>query len=266
MSQTELGGATATLEIPSNYWYGSVIDFFYGVQFGNQHYRSDYELRYTGNSTIASAFNDNVGMGMAWSVPFEAWNTTTNERVALAVYDFGLDGTWDSWDMLIIINYPYDPVTDPFTTAWPTYFSWFFGFDETIYNPTVGDVYTIEGPLMNSPDDVFSFAADGVNDARAAAALSNIKVVPDPYYAYATQWEATPGETNIQFQNLPERCTIRIYTLSGDLIKTLEHTDGSGTQEWNLQTDSQRLIVSGIYIYHVESQYGDRLGRFAVVK
>jgi len=266
MSQTELGGSTATLEIPSSYWYGSVMDFFYGVQFGNQHYRSDYELRYTGDSTIAPAFNDNIGMGMAWSVPFEAWNTTTNERVALAVYDFGLDGTWDPWDMLIIINYPYDPVTDPFTTAWPTYFSWFFGFDETIYNPTVGDVYTIEGPLMNSPDDVFSFAADGVNDARIAAALSNIKVVPDPYYAYATQWEATPGESNIQFQNLPERCTIRIYTLSGDLIKTLEHIDGSGTQEWNLQTDTQRLIVSGIYIYHVESQYGDHLGRFAVVK
>ena len=246
MSQTELGGATATLDVPASYFYGPVTEYFFGVLFGNQHYRSNYELRYTGNNTLAPALNDDVGMGMAWSVPFEAWNITTDERVALAVYDFGLDGTWDPWDLLIVVNYAYDPVTDPFTTAWPHHFSWFFGFDETLYNPTVGDVYTIEGPLMNSPDDVFLFSADGVNSAHAKNALSNIKVVPDPYYAYAAQWEALPGETNLQFQNLPERCTIRIYTLAGDLIKTLEHTDGTGTQEWNLQTDSQRLIVSGI--------------------
>ena len=266
MGQTTVGGTEATLEVPAGYWYGSIMDFFYGATFGHQHYRSTYELRYTGNSTQAPAFNDNVGMGMAWSVPFEAWNTSTNERVALAVYDFDLDGTWDPWDMLIIVNYPYDEATDPFTTAWPYHFSWFFGFDEALYNPSVGDVYTIEGPLMHSPDDVFSFAADGVNQTQATSALSNIRVVPDPYYAYASQWEVTPGETNIQFQNLPDICTIRVYSLSGDLIKTLDHDNGSGTEEWNLLTDSRRMIVSGVYIYHVESQYGDHLGRFAIVK
>ena len=237
------------------------MDFFYGAEYGHQHYRSTYEFRYTGNSTLAPAFNDTLDQGLAWSVPFEAWNTSTNERIALAVYDFGLDGTWDSWDMIIVVNYPYDAVVDPFTTAWPYHFSWFFGFDETLYNPSVGDVYTIEGPLMNSPDDEFLFAADSVDDSQVAAALSNIRVVP-----YATRWEVTPGETNIQFQNLPAQCTIRVYTLSGDLIATLEHTDGSGTEEWNLQTEGQRLIVSGVYIYHVESQFGDHLGRFAVVK
>ena len=266
MTQTAIGGAAATLRVPADYFYSTAPDYFLGSRFGNQHYRSTYELRYTGDTTKASALNDNVGMGMAWSVPFEVWNTSSNERVALVVYDFGLDGTWDPWDLLIIVNYPYDPVTDPFETAWPTCFSWMFGFDETLYNPTVGDVFTIQGPLMNSPADVFEFSSDGINGTSASGQLSNIKVVPDPYYAYATRWEVGAGETVLQFQNLPDRCTIRIYTLSGDLVKTLEHTNGSGTEEWNLQSEDQRLIVSGLYIYHVESRYGDRLGRFAVVK
>jgi hypothetical protein len=266
MSQTSVGGAEATLHVPADYFYGIVPDYFFGVTFGSQHYRSTYELRYTGDSTLAPALNDNVGMGMAWSVPFEAWNTTTGERIALAVYDFGLDGAFDPWDLIIIINYPYDASIDPFNTAWPYYFSWFFGFDETVYNPTVGDVFTIEGPLMNSPDDVFMFSADGINSARASGELSNIRVVPDPYYAYATLWEVGAGESNLRFQNLPDRCTIRIYTLSGDLVKVLEHGNDTGDEEWNLQSEDQRLVASGVYIYHVESRYGDFLGRFAVVK
>jgi hypothetical protein len=144
LRQTAVGGSDTTLVVPADYFYGIVPEYFFGVTFGDQHYRSNYELRYTGDSTLAPALNDDVGMGMAWSVPFEAWNTTANERIALAVYDFGLDGAYDPWDLIIIINYPYDADTDPFETAWPTYFSWFFGFDETQYNPSVGDVFTIE--------------------------------------------------------------------------------------------------------------------------
>jgi len=172
----------------------------------------------------------------------------------------------DLWDLIIIINYPYSETTDPFETAWPTYFSWFFGFDDVAYNPSVGDVFTIEGPLMNSPDDVFSFSADGINDAKAKMQLSNIKVVPDPFYAHAIDWEQREGDQKIEFQNLPDVCTVRIYTLAGDLIKTLEHNDGTGTEPWNLLSDRQQQVASGIFIYHVESQYGDRVGRFAVVK
>lgn len=266
MTQTAQGGAEATLIVPDEYFYGTVPGYFYDVTFGHQHYRSTYELRYTGDSTLAPALNDPVGVGLAWSVPFQAWNVSTNQRVALAVYDFGLDGAWDPWDLIIIIDYPYDPVTDPFETAWPYYFSWFFGFDDAVYDPAVGDVFTIQGPLLNGPDDSFTFSVDGVNDVRAKQQLSNIKVVPNPFYAHAIDWEQRQGDQKIEFQHLPDACTIRIYTLSGDLVKTLDHNDGSGTEAWNLLSDRQQQVASGIFIYHVESQYGDRVGRFAVVK
>jgi hypothetical protein len=264
MIQTALGGADSTLRVPSANFFGSVPEYFLGASFGHQHYRSTYELRYTGDSTIASAFNDTIGMGMAWSVPFEAWNVTTNQRVALVIYDIGLDGAYDPWDLLMIVNRPYDADTDPFEDAWPYYFSWMFRFDYTVYNPSIGDVFTILGPLMNSPSDVFTFSSDGIVSSKAADQLSNVKVVPDPYYAHDA-WEVVKGQSKIQFQNLPDECTIRIYTLSGEPVTTLRHTNGTGTEDWNVQSSEQRLVASGIYIYHVESRYGDRLGRFAVV-
>ncbi len=264
MTQTAIGGSEATLRVTSEGFYGLATDALERVIYSSKPYRSTFELRYSGDSTMASSASDGEGLGMAWVVPFEVWNVSTNERVALVVYDWDLDG-WDPWDPLIIVDRPYDAALNPFEDAWPYQFSWMFNFDADIYNPSIGDVFTIQGPLMNSPADVFEFSSDGIISSAASTQLRNIKVVPDPYYAHDT-WEVVNGQSKIQFQNLPDQCTIRIYTLSGEPVTTLRHTNGTGTEEWNVQSDEQRLIASGIYIYHVESQYGDKLGRFAVVK
>jgi hypothetical protein len=54
------------------------------------------------------------------------------------------------------------------------------------------------------------------------------------------------------FLNIPPFCTIRIFTERGDLINTLEHSDGSGDEAWNLITTSRQTVVSGVYIAHIE--------------
>jgi len=58
------------------------------------------------------------------------------------------------------------------------------------------------------------------------------------------------------FLNLPGECTIRIYTERGDLIKTIEHTNGSGDEAWNLVTKYRQVVVSGIYLAHIETPDG----------
>ena len=55
------------------------------------------------------------------------------------------------------------------------------------------------------------------------------------------------------FYNIPPFCTIRIYTERGDLIKTIKHDDGSGDEAWDLATSSDQLVVSGLYIAHIEA-------------
>jgi len=269
MTQTALGGADTNLAVLN--FYGPALPNFTGDTsniYGDAHFRSTYELRYTGDSTLAtSIYKYWYPSDPEVYVPFECWNTTTNERVSLAVLDFEFDEVYQPYDLLTIVNFPYDPGADLVTLgAFPYYYGWMFDFDDVLYAPTAGDVFTVEGPLMQSPEDVFAFKADGVDASDAKEELANIRVVPDPYYAFAPGWDVDEGENNIQFQNLPDECTVRIYTLAGDLIKTIEHADGTGRAWWNLQSEGQRLIASGIYIYHVESKYGDHLGRFAVVK
>lgn len=270
MVQTGFGGANTTLVVKTS--LGPAVPYLTGVDsyiWSDEPFRANFELRYTGDSTMApEAWEFYYGTGPYYPIPFEVWNTSTGQRVSLAVEDLRYDGIWEADEPLIIVDYPYDIANDLTALAFPKRFSWTISLDASVYAPVVGDVLTIEGPLMHGPDDEFYFSINnGINDARARAELANIKVVPDPYYGFSSpQWEVGEGETQIEFQNLPDECTIRIYTLSGGLVTTLANTSGTGTVKWDLLSASSRLIASGIYIYHVESRFGEHIGRFAVVK
>jgi hypothetical protein len=120
---------------------------------------------------------------------------------------------------------------------------------------------------MHSPDDVFTFKPDGISASAAGNELKDIRVVPNPYFGhYSATVETVNQPTQITFNRIPEGCTIRIYTLAGDLVVTLYHTDGDGSESWDLQADNGRQVSSGMYIYHVESEFGEHLGRFAIIK
>ena len=96
--------------------------------------------------------------------------------------------------------------------------------------------------------------------------LDNIKVVPNPYHDLSVMYNY-PGEPNkLMFINLPPQCTIKIYTMSGDLVKTLDHTDGTSEEAWNQVTEFNQLIYTGVYLYIVESDMGAKVGKFVVVR
>jgi hypothetical protein len=104
--------------------------------------------------------------------------------------------------------------------------------------------------------------------ATSSADLRRIRVIPNPYNIFGVM--NFPGEplqrNKLIFANLPGRCTIRIFTLSGDLVRTLEHADGSGDEAWDQITDYDQFILSGIYIAHVESDLGSQVVKFVVVR
>jgi hypothetical protein len=97
--------------------------------------------------------------------------------------------------------------------------------------------------------------------------LDLIRVVPNPYLASAA-FDPGPDQRRLEFINLPPECTIRIYTISGNLVCKLEHTsDEGGTEAYNLKTGENLPIASGHYYYHVATPDGKtQLGRFAVVQ
>jgi hypothetical protein len=103
------------------------------------------------------------------------------------------------------------------------------------------------------------------NATLAQSGLERIRAVPNPYYN-RSRYEITQFARVIRFVNMPEVATLRIFNLSGDLVRTLRKTDqSSSVLEWNLLTDNQLPVASGIYIFHVEAPgVGETIGKMAV--
>jgi hypothetical protein len=65
------------------------------------------------------------------------------------------------------------------------------------------------------------------------------------------------------------QCTIRIYTIEGELVDTIEHMADfdDGTAEWDMLTKDNLDISYGVYVYHIDaSGVGEIVGKFAVIK
>lgn len=96
--------------------------------------------------------------------------------------------------------------------------------------------------------------------------VESVIVVPNPYRG-SERWDE-PGGGRIQFQNLPTIATVRIYTISGDLVRELAKNDPlTGSIDWNLKNGAGNEVASGIYVYHVESGEGfEAKGNFVVIR
>ena len=79
-----------------------------------------------------------------------------------------------------------------------------------------------------------------------------INVVPNPYYAYSA-YEQNQLDNRIKITNLPQTCEIKIYTVGGQLIKTIRKDDPTITSvDWGLKNEFNIPIASGLYIIHVD--------------
>jgi hypothetical protein len=94
------------------------------------------------------------------------------------------------------------------------------------------------------------------------AMLEGARVVPNPFYV---RDEHDVGSQRLYFNNLPEECEIRIYTVALDLVKVLTHKGGS-RQEWDLLTEGGELVASQLLLAHIEAPGGaSTVKRFAVI-
>jgi hypothetical protein len=149
--------------------------------------------------------------------------------------------------------------------------------------------------------------AEGISPQSGAGANSRVWVVPNPYRGVRTiqerpsAWDLTPNGTDptgshIDFLGLPDGgWSIKIYTLSGDLVQTLraddavdasirtgtvidsrgqshpnvtrqQDTPGDGQARWNLISRNGQDVVSGIYLFTVASNRGTERGKFVIIR
>ncbi|HEX7919185.1 MAG TPA: hypothetical protein VF454_07265, partial [Gemmatimonadales bacterium] len=107
------------------------------------------------------------------------------------------------------------------------------------------------------------------NVIRGATAndLSAVHTIPDPFYrTNGYQADGTTGV--IKFVHLPTQAIIRIYTVSGILVRVIEHNSpvNGGSEDWDIRNRDGRLAASGVYFYQIEAPSGARrVGRMTLV-
>ena len=149
-----------------------------------------------------------------------------------------------------------------------------FYFDTTSITAVVGVSFEIGVYNLLSPGEL-KLMINGIEVSVPSSVISPFKresdafrIAPNPYIiSSAENVLRFPSEPDkIAFFNIPGNCTIRIFTELGELIKEIDHKDGSGDAYWNSITSSGQVVVSGIYIVLVENRdTGERFTRKLVI-
>ncbi|MBT8399109.1 MAG: hypothetical protein KJO98_01425, partial [Rhodothermia bacterium] len=166
--------------------------------------------------------------------------------------------------------------------------TWKIGLNFTVADrrdPVQGEVANIvtKKPFLSSDSFEFTTAQPSVDASNPDSLLDMIRVVPNPYVVTNRFESLNPFSTGrgprvIKFTHLPPEATVRIFTVSGKLIRVLQRDEGSneamsatalmnGTINWDLQTNDDLTVAYGVYLYHVEAPgIGEKTGTFAIIK
>jgi hypothetical protein len=106
--------------------------------------------------------------------------------------------------------------------------------------------------------------------APPASSVDEVYVVPNPYIREAG-WDLDGSK--LRFVNVPEGAVIKIYDASGGYVDTVypnryryDPSEQQGSMDWDLKNADGTKVVSGIYIFKLESDRGEKMGRFIVVR
>jgi hypothetical protein len=120
-----------------------------------------------------------------------------------------------------------------------------------------------EGLYRTDPEGDPAAIVPRVDARRDAPLLGQVLVVPDPYRENDPDARFGPySPPQIWFIHLPEEATIRIYTMNGELVRTIHHVQRSGgvsggAAAWDLKNDHGRDVTSGVYPYAVGTTGGE---------
>lgn len=237
---------------------------------------ADYEITFYDGSAD-TCYISSPPLYRRFPVNFKVWNKTEQKYCKIAVQDRDQSQSLSLGDVIQILEFK-DGIITPANIrfAWNITYNAPFDPNATPEYPKAGDKYqiTTRKPFKTGDKFVVKTKAATTDNSLAKNQLSKIDVVPNPYLG-AAAWEKRNlnttgrGERKIDFINLPQKCTIRIYTLAGQLIKTIHKDSGylDGTVSWNLITDDGMEAAYGVYVYHVEAPgIGEYIGKFALIK
>ncbi len=119
-------------------------------------------------------------------------------------------------------------------------------------------------PLKLQPDSLminnlypkYEFSIDGMNPTmndpvKSAEDLDLVTVVPNPYYAYSN-YEGNALTNRVKITNLPKRCVVTIFTISGTKVRQFQKDNEDPNINWDLTNYANTPVASGFYLIHVK--------------
>jgi len=95
-------------------------------------------------------------------------------------------------------------------------------------------------------------------------------------HAYPVPWKPTDGITNtgtlaggITFTGLSSRCSIEIYTITGEPVYKIWHVDtvgSEGKEVWEGTTSSDKKVASGVYIFYIKNEKEHKTGKLMIIR
>ncbi len=264
------------------------------------YYRAnDYEVRFLDSSQLSFAYNEDMSWAgrfgsrpyIFWS-PVEVWDISNPESPTQLHWMMDdkrpFNQTFESLDDIYVMESPYsiedsagtgetgmwpDPDVPNTPGAWPDDYSLAIkvsGILDSLGNENWaipnGDKIVIKSHHYLTPEDIYEVATQPQQLASELVDVNKIKVVPNPYIVRAS-YERNVSTKKIMFTNLPAKCKISIFTVSAEHIITLYHDNPDvGHLAWNLRTKENTDVAYGLFIYKIESEWGNSVGKFALIR
>jgi len=92
---------------------------------------------------------------------------------------------------------------------------------------------------------------------RKESGLDNLFIYPQP---------VKPDDEKLVFAHIDGPVTITIYNLNGRKIKTLQGVPEYGGISWDLTTDGNQKIETGVYLYDVRNDKSNKQGKIVLVR
>ncbi len=144
--------------------------------------------------------------------------------------------------------------------------------------PQAEDVYrwTFQRPFYLADSLMFRvLPPTDVNTTELINSLKNVKVVPNPYIMTNAMEPAVSNpylnqSRRLMFTNIPARCTIKIFTVSGVLVDEIivNNPADNGIIHWDLLSKEGLEVAAGMYLYHLKAEVTgkEKVGKFAIIK
>ncbi len=122
--------------------------------------------------------------------------------------------------------------------------------------PPAGTTIRFITSKPNQPSDVFTFSTANLSktvsmETAKQDVLEAVNVFPNPYLGF-NRAEADRFNRYVTFNHLPNKTTIRIFTLAGVLVRTITKDSDTQFAQWDLQNERGLPAASGIYIAHLD--------------